>query len=269
MQNPSRDARLGVVALVLAAGLAFAGVGIADAGPRVANGGAPQLLPDIVMQPIVELRVIKNRGVKLLRFSSIIGNRGSGVVELLPRRDDCDGNGDFSDDRSAVQQVYLDTNGTGAYEPDVDRKGPATPAGCSFFHPEHNHWHFEEFARYTLSRPTSGRVVASAEKVSFCVRDSIRFASGLPGSPSIPAYGECSSDSISGLSVGWADYYGYYLPGQELDIRGLPGHRFCLRLVSDPTNRLEESNDDNNERSTLIRIRKQKVTDLGRSCPSV
>ncbi len=191
MKNPTRDARLGVISLVVAVALALGAFGVARAGAR--NGGAaPQLLPDIVMRPITETRIVKRKGVKLLRFSSIIGNRGNGVVELFPRENDCDGNGNFNDDRSAVQRTYRDTNGSGAYEQGVDQAGPTRFAGCSFFHPQHNHWHFEEFARYTLSRPMSGQVVASAEKVSFCVRDSIRFASGLPGSPGIPAYGECS-----------------------------------------------------------------------------
>ena len=56
-------------------------------------------------------------------------------------------------------------------------------AGCSIFHVEHDHWHFEEFARYRLVNPKSDRVVASSEKVSFCVRDSMRFDARCAGSP--------------------------------------------------------------------------------------
>ncbi len=88
----------------------------------------------------------------------------------------------------------------------------------------------------------------------------------LPGSPRFLHYGDCTQDSITGLSIGWADYYGSTLPGQELDIRGLPDGRYCLRNEADPTDRLDESDEGNNGRSTLVRIRGRTVTDLVRAC---
>ena len=42
------------------------------------------LLPDVILRPITEVRIEKRVGVKLLRFASIIGNGGAGVVELKP-----------------------------------------------------------------------------------------------------------------------------------------------------------------------------------------
>ena len=159
------------------------------------------------MRPITGLRLETNAGVHMLRFSTIVGNRGPGVLELRPEADDCNGNGDFDDDRSAFQRIYMDTNGNGSYD-DGDQFARDVFAGCSYFHPEHHHWHFEEFARYELVRPGSGKVVRESDKVSFCVRDSIRFGH-LPGSPTSPNYGECTQDSTSGLSIGWSDYYGW------------------------------------------------------------
>ena len=103
-------------------------------------------------------------------------------------------------------------------------------------------------------------MVASSEKVSFCVRDSIRFdgrAARLARRPCY--YGDCTQDSITGLSIGWADYYGSTLPGQELDIRGLPDGRYCLRTEADPADRLAKSNETNNGRSTLVRITGREV----------
>jgi hypothetical protein len=267
MTTAARDARIGVGAIVLAVGLAVAAAGVAGAGSRGRGAAAPVLLPDIVMRPVTNLAITKTDGQKLLRFSTIIGNQGPGVVEMFPVDDDCNQNG-LDDDRSAFQQLYLDTTGDGIYEPGDDAKGPVSFAGCSYFHPAHNHWHFEEFARYTLSRPATGRVVAQAEKVSFCIRDSIRFDPEAPGSPPFFVYGECSQVSTSGLSVGWADLYASNLAGQELDIRGLPDHRYCLSVIADPGSRVIESNDANNGRRALIRIRGQRVTDLGRACRS-
>ena len=45
---------------------------------------APALLPDLIVRPIGEMRIAQGRGVKLLRFATLVGNRGPGLVELFP-----------------------------------------------------------------------------------------------------------------------------------------------------------------------------------------
>jgi len=273
----TRSARNAVSALLLSASLALAGIGVmaASSPPPAAaraGGSAPELLPDVVVRPITEIRIKKRTGVKLLRFASIIGNAGAGVVELKPdaprnsARNDCDGDGDPLNDRKAFQRIYRDTDGDGVFTRGVDEVLERRFAGCSVFHPAHDHWHFEEFARYRLVKPKTKRIVASSEKVSFCVRDSIRFGPTMPGSPFPAHYGTCTQDSVTGLSIGWADYYGSTLPGQELDVRGLPDGRYCLRNEADPADRLRESDDGNNGRSTLLRIKGKVVRDLRRPC---
>ena len=226
----------------------------------------------MILRPLTEIRIEKRVGVKLLRFATHIGNGGAGVVELKPdppsrsAANDCDGDGDPLNDRQAFQRIFRDADGDGVFSRGVDTVFDKRLAGCSLFHVEHNHWHFEEFARYRLVKPKTGRVVAASEKVSFCVRDSIRFGPTLPGSPGQLHYGECTQDSITGLSIGWADYYGSTLAGQELDIRGLPDGRYCLRNVADPGDRLAESDEGNNGRSTSVRIIGREVTDLHVAC---
>jgi hypothetical protein len=262
-------------AFLVSAALALAGIGVIAASsqaPAAAGGADPPLLPDVIVRPLTEIRIQKSAGVKLLRFASIIGNAGVGVVELKPdtaarsAENDCDGDGDPLNDRKAFQRIFGDADGDGVFTRGVDALLEKRFAGCSVFHVEHDHWHFEEFARYQLVKPKTGRVVASSEKVSFCVRDSIRFDATLPGSPAVFHYGTCTQDSITGLSIGWADYYGSTLPGQQLDIRGLPDGRYCLRNEADPADRLDESDDGNNGRSTLVRIRGREVTDLRDAC---
>lgn len=270
-----RTSRGAVSALLVSASLALAGFGAIAASaptPAVAGGGDPALLPDVIVRPLAEIRIQKAAGVKLLRFASIIGNQGAGVVELKPdstarsAENDCDGDGDPLNDRKAFQRIFGDTDGDGVFTRGTDTVLSKRFAGCSIFHVAHDHWHFEEFARYRLVKPKTEAVMASSEKVSFCVRDSIRFDGGLPGSPGFVHYGNCTQDSITGLSVGWADYYGSTLPGQELDIRGLADGRYCLRNEADPTDRLDESDEGNNGRSTLVRIRGREVTDLQQVC---
>jgi hypothetical protein len=266
-----------VSALLVSASLALAGVGVTAASsplPAAARAGASvaELLPDVVVRPITEIKIKKRKGVKLLRFASTIGNAGTGIVELKPDNptrstsNDCDGDGDPLNDRKAFQRIYRDVDGDGVFIRGIDELLGRRFAGCSFFHPAHDHWHFEEFARYRLVKPATGRIVASSEKVSFCVRDSIRFGPSMPGSPFPAHYGNCTQDSVTGLSIGWADYYGSTLPGQELDVRGLPDGRYCLRNEADPGDRLRESDDGNNGRSTLIRIKGKLVRNLNRPC---
>ena len=43
---------------------------------------------------------------------------------------------------------------------------------------------------------------------------------------------------------------------------GLPDGRYCLRTTADPADRLRESNQTNNDRSTLVRIIGRDVTAL-------
>ncbi|MGH2629231.1 MAG: lysyl oxidase family protein [Actinomycetota bacterium] len=271
----THSARWALGAFLVSASLALAGLGMVAAAPAGAvsgSRGTSALLPDVIVQPIRDLRLQKSEGVKLLRFSSIIGNAGAGVVELQPdppsrsAENDCDRDGDPLNDRKAFQRIFGDTDGDGVFTRGVDTLLDKRFAGCSVFHPAHDHWHFEEFARYRLVKPKTGRVVASSEKVSFCVRDSIRFGAALPGSPFGAHYGSCTQDSVTGLSVGWADYYGWTLPGQELNVRGLRDGRYCLRNDADPGDRLDESDEGNNGRSTLVRIRGPRVIDLRRIC---
>ena len=271
--STTRTHRGAIAAFLVSGALALAGLGAIAASPAAAGaGGAPQeLRPDVIVRPIIEIHIEKSRGVKLLRFATIVGNRGAGPVELQPLTpdpdtDDCDGDGDPMNDRRAMQIVYGDSNGNGVFDRPMDEPvGPPHPVGCSVFHVAHNHWHLEEFARYLLVKPATGRVKATAEKVSFCVRDSISFASPV-GSPALGFYGNCTQDSTTGLSIGWADYYASNLVGQELDIRGLPDGRYCLRTEADPADRLVESDDTNNGRSTLVRIRGRLATDLRLAC---
>jgi hypothetical protein len=264
MDRVRRDRRLGIGAVGLALSLVLAAAGTSGADARRGSDPTP-LEPDVIVRPIRDVSIRMAVGVKQLRFATVMGNRGAGVLELFPVADDCDGDGEIADDRSAYQRVYVDTDGDGVFERSTDEAGPETFAGCSFFHPAHNHWHFEEFARFRLVDRTTGRVVASASKVSFCIRDSLRFAA-LPGSPSTSVFGDCTRDSTSGLSVGWADIYDASLAGQALDIRGLPDRRYCLAQVADPGRRLSEADESNNVTSTLLRIEGRTVVDLHRSC---
>jgi len=262
-----RNKVAGLASLCVAAALCLAALGVVAAGAS-ARGAAAPLLPNLVTRPIVDVHIEKGVGTKLLRFSTTVGNRGPGPAELfpdVPDTSDCDADGDPANDRIASQRTFDDMNGDGIFERGVDTEFSTAVIGCFIFHPQHNHWHFEEFERYELRRIKSGKVLASSEKVSFCLLDTGTFGS-FPGTPG-PHYGPCNEDVTMGLSVGWYDIYQSNLFGQELDVHGLPAGRYCLAMAADPGERVAESNETDNGRSTVVEIAGSTATDLGRRCP--
>ena len=227
---------------------ALAGVGLlALPQAAAAQEPAPQLLPDVRGQVARDLSIQVGTGVRNLRLTTTVANAGLGALEIFPvPASDCDGDGDPANDRLAFQRVFRDSDGSGFFNRSVDLDSTAYPAGCMIYHPEHAHWHFEDFASYELLLPGTLEVVASATKVSFCVLDYDPFAPGLLGHPIDPYYGPCDEDSTEGISVGWSDTYASSLPGQAIDIRGVPDGEYCLAVTGDPSDILIESAESNN-----------------------
>jgi hypothetical protein len=119
-------------------------------------------------------------------------------------------------------------------------------------HPTHRHWHFDATARYSLTSPRSGEVVASEDKVSFCLRDN----RPVLDDAGRRHYGDCSRNRVQGLTPGWADVYRASLPGQALDLpAGLPDAVYCLRVEADPLKLLQETREDDNAAAVGVRIR--------------
>jgi hypothetical protein len=255
--------RAALTSALLAVALAGSGSTPVTAGPARAPA---ELRPDLVTLPFDGISIQVEGGRTVLRFGNTIGNRGLGVLELRPRRRDCNGDGDLSNDRLAVQRIYEDTNASGAFERGTDLIARTVEVGCMVFHPAHDHWHLQRFARYELRSIATGETVAASPKVSFCVRDSRAAFPDLPGFSRFGYYGECARNSVTGLSVGWADWYAAFLQGQDLDVTGLPDGRYCLTSTVDPRDGIDEADETNNVRSRLLRLRDGAVTDLGVSC---
>ena len=231
------------------------------------------LLPDIrTLRPSdVTMDIHQKPDTRLLRFSNEIMNQGLGPLELGPVAEDCDEDGDPTNDRTAYQHVFQDTEtdeSPGQFlrmkaSGDVGDLFQEVRAGCSFFHPSHNHWHFEDFATYQLSPMTtegpSETVIGSSDKVSFCLLDSNSVRTDLPGFNPALFYNRCEEDAVSGISVGWADLYTSGLPEQWIDIGpvGSPvvDGTYCLKSTADPSNKLIELKNGNNSRSVRIKIK--------------
>jgi hypothetical protein len=207
------------------------GLNLVDSLRPVETGQVP-LLPDLQTLPPTDMRLVHNNysDTTLLRLSNSVVNAGEGPLEmwgtLLP------GNGTHQ----VIQRMY-DTEG--GYAEQV--------VGQFVFHPEHSHWHLDGFSLYELwSVDPDGmldQVLATSGKVSFCLRDIRR--SRQPVVAASAAFTSCGARR-QGISAGWIDTYQYYLPGQTIDVTGLPDGRYALMSTADPFNLLRESEEGNN-----------------------
>jgi len=194
-----------------------------------------------------------------LRFDQSFANVGEGAAELrfaVPH-DPADTSHDviertyFSDSRSHFQD---------------------TPAGEFEFHAAHGHYHYENFAKSSLwatdskGRRTGAAPLSTGRKVSFCFEDE-SIDDSLWGKRGVSARTyrapDClvtqTSDAnfdylIQGLSPGWVDLYQWYLPGQYLEVSGVPNGVYILETRIDPDGEIIESEERNNCGSVRVRL---------------
>jgi len=188
------------------------------------------LLPNLSPRPASEISVVTNasNGHLLLRFAAVNTNVGVGPLEL--RAGGVNGTGQEVD-----QRIY---RSDGSF---YDRL-----AGTMTYHPQHNHFHFNNFALYTLTSVANNTGTGqTSEKTSFCVEDTTPIDLSLPGAPRNGVYVTCNPD-VQGLSVGWGDRYGPSLDGQSIDITGDPEGDYDLTIETDPANQLVETNESDN-----------------------
>lgn len=204
-----------------------------------------ELRPNLQALPASDLRISYAGGQKLLRFTTITSNVGHGPLELRAVQE-------FSGGKQRVdQRVYLEGGGY------VD-----TTAGYFEYHSEHQHFHFEGYARYELQLDGApGQSLRTGSKVTFCVIDTVRIDTRLPGAPKKKVYSTCGNQ-VQGLSVGWGDKYGYWLAGQALDVTGLGDGTYVLRITVDPNTHLRETDDGDNVSTVRLKLAGDTVTVL-------
>lgn len=200
----------------------------------------PDLICWVYAQGLRDAYISIEGGVRKLRFSNTVANRGAGALELY-------GVVDGAGTTQAYQNVYNDNGSKTTYQ-----VGTFSFAG----HESHNHWHFDDFAVYEL-RTLSGALVATSDKVSFCLLDYARYtAESIPGAPASAVY-TCSNQ---GISIGWADVYGAGLEGQYIVITGVPDGTYRLVSITDPFDRLHEEPRTNNTGEVTLTISGSTVT---------
>ena len=190
-------------------------------------------LPNLAALPAYEIVAIGRDGRDALHFSSTVWNAGPGplIVEGYRR-----GAAPIMDASQFFRRA--------------DEDVAAVPVGILDYdaREEHDHWHFRDFARYSLATP-GGRIVAASPKEAWCLAPTDQIdqlvpnAELRPGDPFLStACGDASAVQVRQvLEVGAGDTYGIGTPGQTVDITRLPNGPYDLRIEANPARALRET----------------------------
>lgn len=204
-------------------------------GPAAAPPAGP--VPDLRSLPAWGIRMAPNGNY--LQFSATVWNAGNSPLVV-------DGFRAEGEDEMEAYQYFFDADGeqTG-YQEVGHMHWDAKPT--------HQHWHFKDFATYTLLRADKSEVVKS-RKEAFCLANTDAVDLTVPeadwdveGDDLSTACGDYSSLSIREvLASGWGDTYAQFRAGQSFDLRGLPNGTYWIAVVANPHDRLVEASTTNN-----------------------
>jgi len=208
----------------------------APTGPS-ADEPPPSTVPDLRSVPAWGIQ-IDGTG-DFLQFSATVWNAGNSPLVV-------DGFREEGEDEMTGYQYFFDADGnqTGYHE-------------VGHFHwdakPTHQHWHFRDFASYTLLKADQTAIVKS-RKEAFCLANTDSVDTTVPGAVLNPSNtdlstscGEYGSLSIREVLVsGWGDTYAQFRAGQSFDLKGLPNGTYFIEVRANPRGRLVEGSEDNN-----------------------
>jgi hypothetical protein len=203
-----------------------------------------------------------------LRFDQVLGNIGAGALDIRFSR--LAGTTPVEDEEIPTSQRIYRSDGS-SYD---------LPSGSVHWHGIHHHYHFNGFAQSRLwavdgdGNRAGPAPVAIGNKVSFCIATTNinpdYWGQQAFGPDAYPAPDCLEPDSSSGgfdnfkqgMSVGWTDEYNWFLPGQYVEVTGVPDGDYILDTTVDPTDRLVESDKANNCGAVRVRL-----TDMGTANP--
>lgn len=182
--------------------------------------GTP-VLPDLVPSPQLNVLTRNVKGRWLINFDTILTNVGEGDFVLRATRE-------IRGTWKAEQDIPYSEGGAKR----VRVRSPLVWGGDG-----HNHWHIVRIASVQLvpldpnGKPTKNARVLVDSKVGFCFYDHTH---ELPRGPAEPQFSakSCGKQDAAvvgmGLSPGWNDTYVQSLPGQTIDVTGLPDGKYRL-----------------------------------------
>jgi Lysyl oxidase len=207
--------------------------------PDLANPPAAAL-PDLVPLPSWGIFALHDRrsGRDLLDFNATVWVGGNSPLDVEG----------FRANGSPVMKAYqyFWRNGHVVGRARAGTMGFDSQAG-------HNHWHFEQFARYQLLNAGKNLAVRS-HKVGFCIAPSDPVNLLAPHAvwqPPAIGFGNFTCGQPTALwvqemmPVGWGDTYTQFLPGQAFDITSVPNGTYYIEVIANPQHVLYESNTHN------------------------
>ena len=217
-----------------------------------AHGGNAAQLPNLVALAPFDIAIgLEDSGEgTAIRFATGAANRGEYALELS-------GQPSGPDEAVAQQCVAWPQDRVCSKREEV---------GTFSWHPDHGHFHFEDFALYELRRlrrdgaPDMRKkgLVATSGKISYCIIDYEQdHASERPllYSQPYPLYYSCLAGfSMQGISPGWKDIYVEETPGQQIPLGDIPDGTYALLVKFDPANRLLETDETDNIALTRIEL---------------
>ena len=205
--------------------------------PTVTNP-APSTLPDLIPLPASQMYVEHNHRRDYLVFGATVWDAGPAPLEVQGFRRL------GSDTMDSLQYFY-------------NRRGKVVgkaPVGQMEYDPRpgHEHWHFREFARYSLTDKDRSLLVRS-HKEAFCLAPTDPINLLAPGAELNPyqiglgsACGGVASIWVrESLPAGWGDTYYQWLPGQSFDVTNLPNGRYFVEVQVNRNHSLYETDTTN------------------------
>lgn len=195
--------------------------------------------------------IVEQGAQRCLRFDGGAENVGDGRFELR-----IDVSTLASGEREVEQAIYRS---------DGERR--FRPAGQYTAHPTHGHVHYRDFARYEI-HPVSGGQAIRSRKADFCMIDVENRRFEGPETQGNDkrrgAFPDCNLPSefddaggafmVQGISRGWADVYAWPLPGQYVEVTGLPDGLYDVVVYVNPNGSILESDYGDNVACTRIEV---------------
>jgi hypothetical protein len=209
----------------------------------------PSLLPDLVALPAWNIELLRNNGRNYLGFAASAWNAGPGalVVEGFRRGE------------APVMDAYQYF-----YDESLTTPVGRTAAGTLFYDSRqgHEHWHFRQFARYSLVSIERGTVLKS-RKQSFCLAPTEPLDLTVPNAMWTPwsltfvsvCGGRTAEWLREAMPVGWADTYYQVVAGQAFDVTALPNGRYAIEIQMNPLGVLHERSTANNVARRIVILR--------------
>ena len=207
-----------------------------------------------------------------LRFAAAMANIGEGPLHIVTTNNWYCGGETVDKDSLCPDQSYPTNN----VQQIIYRIGEnqtieydTLKAGVMYFddNPGHNHYHVKNWANFTLLKkrwwsksPKFWQVVASSEKISYCLFDNkicdelneyckqngLVYSQKNLQNYGLGTFNSCNS-KVQGISVGGIDYYGINYEGQSIAIPpDISKGKYQLLIEVDPSNEYLESDETNN-----------------------